>query len=172
MALLSVSVTALPLAAAAVGYALLGVAIAIVLVALAVLIFRRPPSREQRRQPLADLPESRDTATSLSARLANTNDAESIARVLVYEALTQLGVDLAAVAQISDDGRLAQGIYAYGPDADNDAWLPRRAGRLAMSRTPSLSPSFSRSMARNGRAAAPSPVCSPPRGFRMPGALT
>ena len=57
------SVTALPLAAAAVGYVLLGVAIAIVLVALAVLIFRGPPSREQRRQPLADLPQSRDAAT-------------------------------------------------------------------------------------------------------------
>ena len=122
VALLSVSVTALPLAAAAVGYVLLGVAIAIVLVALAVVIFRRPPPRRRKPRPPADLPERRDAATSLSTRLANTNDAESIARVLVYEMLIQLGVDVAAVAEISDDRKLARGLYAYGPDVDLDWW--------------------------------------------------
>jgi hypothetical protein len=118
VALLSVSVTALPLAAAAVGYVLLGLAAAIVLVALAVLILRRPPSEEQKREPRADATDRRDATTSLSARLANSNDAESIARVLVYEVLTQLRVDVAAVTQISDDGRLARGLYGYGPDAN------------------------------------------------------
>ncbi|HEX2433216.1 MAG TPA: GAF domain-containing protein, partial [Gaiellaceae bacterium] len=134
MALFSVSVTALPLAAAALGYALLGLAVAIVLVALAVLIFRRPPSEQQKREPRADAPDRWDASTSLSARLANSNDVESIARVLVYEVLTQLDVDVAAVTQISDDGRLARGLYGYGPDANLDWW---RSVRLDLENEPS-----------------------------------
>ncbi|HET8872304.1 MAG TPA: GAF domain-containing protein [Gaiellaceae bacterium] len=133
MALLSVSVTALPLAAAALGYALLGLALAIVLVALAVVIFRRSPSEQQKREPRADAPD-RQASTSLSARLANSNDAESIARVLVYDVLTQLDVDVAAVTQISDDGRLARGLYGYGPDANLDWW---RSVRLDLENEPS-----------------------------------
>jgi PAS domain S-box-containing protein len=134
VALFSVSVTALPLAAAALGYALLGLAVAIVLVALAVLIFRRPPSEQQKREPRADAPDRWDASTSLSARLANSNDVESIARVLVYEVLTQLDVDVAAVTQISDDGRLARGLYGYGPDANLDWW---RSVRLDLENEPS-----------------------------------
>jgi PAS domain S-box-containing protein len=138
VASLSVSVTALPLAAAAVGYVLLGLAVAIVLVALALLIFRRPEPEQPetaaspQRQPGA--PDRQDAPTSLSARLASTNDAESIGRVLVYEVLTQLGVDAAAVAQISDDGRLARGVYAYGPDVDLDWW---RSVQLDLENEPS-----------------------------------
>jgi two-component system, NtrC family, sensor histidine kinase KinB len=122
VASLSVSLTALPpLAAAAMVYVLLGLAVAIVLLAVAILVFRRaleqsePETSAKRATP----PHS---ATSLSTDLSNANDLEAIARVLVDEAAKLLGVDFAALAEISEDGLMARGVYGRGPDGDLDWW--------------------------------------------------
>ncbi len=122
MASLSVSLTALPpLAAAAMVYVLLGLAVAIVLLAVAILVFRRaleqsePETSAKRATPP-------NSATSLSTDLSNANDLEAIARVLVDEAVKLLGVDFAALAEISEDGLMARGVYGRGPDGDLDWW--------------------------------------------------
>jgi PAS domain S-box-containing protein len=135
---------ALPLAAAAVGYLLLGVAAAIFLLAAALLLaYRRrtstSPAVESKPEPAAE-PEPEpaptrtsapgsdglDSVTSLSAGLSHAEDPASIARVLLHEVVTRLGLQFAAVALISDDGKQATGLHARGEDADVDWWTSVR----------------------------------------------
>lgn len=134
--------TALPLAAAALGYLLLSIAGAIFLIAAALLlVYRRrghatappesvpaEPAPEPEPEPAAEpAPAPRasgplDSVTSLSTSLSHAEDQESIARVLLHEVVTLLRVQFAAVALISDDGKEATGLYARGEGADVDWW--------------------------------------------------
>jgi PAS domain S-box-containing protein len=140
----SVLLIALPLAAAALGYLLLGLAAAIFLLASAFLLaYRRraskSPDAEPEPEPAAE-PEPEpaptrtsqpgsdglDSVTSLSTGLSHAEDPASIARMLVDEVVARLGVQFAAVTLISDDGKQATGLHARGEDADVDWWTSVR----------------------------------------------
>ena len=129
--------TALLLAAAAVGYVLLAFAAAIFLGAvLLLLVYRRrarsvapepaaepEPQQELRPEPAAaNGSEHLDSVTKLSTSLSHANDRESIARVLLHEVVSLLRVEFAALALISDDKKEATGLYARGEGADVDWW--------------------------------------------------
>jgi PAS domain S-box-containing protein len=146
----SVLLTALPLAAAAIGYLLLGLAAAIFAVAvILLLLYRRRasavPSRpdssepEPEAEPAAPRPQEPrsvrfDSLASLSRGLAQADDPESIARVLLSEVVALLRVQVAALALISDDGKEATGLYAHGEDADLEWW---KAVKLELENEPS-----------------------------------
>ena len=59
---------------------------------------------------------------SLSGRLVRARDKEAVARILIDACVSLLGVDLAAVALVSDDGKRAQGLLAVDPNGDLDWW--------------------------------------------------
>ena len=139
--------TALPLAAAAVGYVLLAVAGATFLIAVALLLaYRRradsavqaPVQSEPAPEPVAEpAPAPRspttgrdaahlDSVTSLSMSLAHAEDPEAIARVLLHEVVRLLRIQFAALALISEDGKEATGLYARGEGADVDWWTSVR----------------------------------------------
>jgi PAS domain S-box-containing protein len=134
-----VLLTALPVAAATLGYLLLGLAAAIFLAAvLLLLLYRRrvpqtaapqEPMQEEQAPPTEATPvrkatgsESLDSVTSLSASLSQADQPEAIARVLLHEVVTLLRVEFAALAMISDDGKEARGLFARGEGADVGWW--------------------------------------------------
>jgi PAS domain S-box-containing protein len=126
----SVLLIALPLAAATVGYLLLGLVGASLLGAVVLLItYRRPAAAAQaslhRPEPdPASGPDSGrlDSVTSLSTSLSHAEDQESIAGALLHEVVTLLGVEYASLALISDDAKEATGLSAWGEGADDDWW--------------------------------------------------
>jgi PAS domain S-box-containing protein len=140
----SVSGTALPLAAAVVGYLLaLGAALFASAVALLILSRRRAvapestPDEETQPEGSSDPPPTGDRlgpVTSLSTGLSHAQDAESIARVLVDEVVTLLKTELAAVALLSEDGTEAIGLYARLEGVDLDWW---KSTRLDLEKEPS-----------------------------------
>jgi PAS domain S-box-containing protein len=135
-----VLLTALPLAAAAVGYVLLALAGAIFIAAVALLfLYRRgrsvapqaapetepePEPEPEARQDAA--PEHLDSVTSLSTSLSHAEDQEAIARVLLHEVVSLLHVEFAALALISDNAKEATGLYARGEGTDVDWWTSVR----------------------------------------------
>ncbi|HEV3478640.1 MAG TPA: GAF domain-containing protein [Gaiellaceae bacterium] len=123
------SLTALPLAAATLGYLLLGVAGAIfLLAALFLLVHRRGRAPRSERAaapdpaPAETPPEPDTTGTSLSTSLAQAEDPRSIARVLLDEVASFLNVEFAAIALISEDRKEARGLCARGEGVDIDWW--------------------------------------------------
>ena len=133
--------TALPLAAAAVGYVLLALAGAIFIAAAALLLLYRrragrgapQPAPEPARQPEPEprarseaAPERLDSVTSLSTSLSHAEDQVAIARALLHEVVSLLQVEFAALALISDDAKEATGLYACGEGADVDWWTSVR----------------------------------------------
>jgi PAS domain S-box-containing protein len=118
---------ALPLAADTVGYLLLGFVGAIFLGALVLLVaYRRRPAGAQadpEQKPPSGSDSGRlDSVASLSTSLSHADNPESIARALLHEVVTLLGVEYASLALISDDAKEATGLYALGERADNDWW--------------------------------------------------
>ncbi len=129
--------TASPVAAATLGYALLGLAAGIFALAVLLLALYRhrtaqsppePAVEPEEREPPPDEPrrssgsESLDSVTSLSASLSQADQPDAIARVLLHEVVTLLQVEFAALALISEDGKEARGLYARGEGADLDWW--------------------------------------------------
>jgi PAS domain S-box-containing protein len=131
-----------PLAAAAVGYLLLGLAAAIFLLASALLLAYRQRASTSRADEPKPEPEPEpeatssptsapgsdrlDSVTSLSAGLSQAEDPASIAQVLLREVVARHGVQFAALALISDDAKEARGLYARWEDADVDWWTSVR----------------------------------------------
>jgi signal transduction histidine kinase len=127
----SVFLIALPLAAATVGYLLLGLVGAILLgtVVLLITYLRRPADPDPGPEPtLSAVADSGRlvSVTSLSASLSQARDQEAIARALLHEVVTLLGVQFAALALISDDAKQASGLYAWGEGAEVDWWTSVR----------------------------------------------
>jgi PAS domain S-box-containing protein len=122
---------ALPLAAATVGYLLLGLVGAIILgVGVLLITYRRRAAAAQALpEPDAEPapasspdPDRLDSVTSLSTSLSHAEDEESIARALLREVVTLLGVEYASLALISHDAKEATGLTAWGEGADDDWW--------------------------------------------------
>ncbi|HEV2713054.1 MAG TPA: GAF domain-containing protein, partial [Gaiellaceae bacterium] len=129
-----------PLAAAFVGYLLLGLAAAIFAVAITLLaVFRRQaragssstaeaeagPSATtevESRPAHAATAEGLDSATSFSTSLSYAAEPQAIARMLLEEVATRLPVQFAALALISDDAKEARGLYAWSDGADVEWW--------------------------------------------------
>jgi PAS domain S-box-containing protein len=128
VASISVSITAPPHAAALVGYLLLGAAAVIFAVAVVMLVvYRRrtpaetvAPEQEPGREPPG--PAALDTITSLSTGLAQADDPESIARVLLDEVAADLKSEFTAVMLISEDRKEATGLHARDRGAEVDWW--------------------------------------------------
>ena len=59
---------------------------------------------------------------SLSGELVRVKDKHAVARILIDTCFSLLGVDLVAVALISEDAKRAQGLLAASPDGDLDWW--------------------------------------------------
>ena len=59
---------------------------------------------------------------SLSSELVRAKDKHAVARILIDTCFSLLGVDLVAVALISEDGKRAQGLLAASADEDLDWW--------------------------------------------------
>ncbi|MEP6909530.1 MAG: GAF domain-containing protein [Actinomycetota bacterium] len=59
---------------------------------------------------------------SLSSALARTRDELSVARTLLTECVSLLGVDFAAIALISDDGKHGSGLLALDRNRNADWW--------------------------------------------------
>jgi PAS domain S-box-containing protein len=132
--------TALPFAAATIGYVLLGLAAAIFAVAVILLaVYHRqarltassgpPPEPRAPAATEIDSPPSNnsgtdalDADTSFSTNLSHAAEPETIARVLLHEVTTRLPVQFAALALISDDAKEARGLYAWGEGADVGWW--------------------------------------------------
>src|SRR5437870_1437140 len=70
------------------------------------------------------------SVASLSSALARAPDAETVGRTLIEECFSLLGVDFAAVALVSEDGKRAKGLLALARSGDED-WWPE----LALDRT-------------------------------------
>jgi PAS domain S-box-containing protein len=118
-----VSLTALPLAATAVGYLLLGLAAAIFGAAVVLLLAhqRRAGGTETpEREPAAPEPDA--NAASFSTGLGHAEDPQSIARTLLDEVVRLLGVEFAAIALISEDRKEARGLRARAEGMDVDWW--------------------------------------------------
>jgi PAS domain S-box-containing protein len=122
---------ALPLAAATVGYLLLGLVGAIILgVGVLLITYRRRaaaaqalPEPDAEPAPASSPDSDRlDSVTALSTSLSHAEDEESIARALLREVVTLLGVEYASLALISDDAKEATGLTAWGEGADDDWW--------------------------------------------------
>jgi PAS domain S-box-containing protein len=130
--------TALPLAAATLGYVLLGLAAAIFTLAVMLLAAyhrgasSRPPRTPKETAEPEEPPQparapirgsdSLDSVTSLSVSLSQAEDPESIARVLAHEVVTLLEVEFSALALIGDDGKQAIGVYALGEGGEVEWW--------------------------------------------------
>jgi PAS domain S-box-containing protein len=122
------------LTAATLGYVLLGLAAAIFALAVILLaLYHRRVSAVNVAPPAATEPspatpakasggDGLDAVASLSASLSEADRPESIARVLVAEVVSLLGVEFAGLAVISDDGKEARGLYAQGDGDDTDWW--------------------------------------------------
>jgi PAS domain S-box-containing protein len=59
---------------------------------------------------------------SLSSELVRAKDKHAVARILIDTCFSLLGVDLVAVALISEDAKRAQGLLAASVDGDLDWW--------------------------------------------------
>jgi PAS domain S-box-containing protein len=59
---------------------------------------------------------------SLSSELVRAKDKHAVARILIDTCFSLLGVDLVAVALISEDAKRAQGLLAASADGDLDWW--------------------------------------------------
>ena len=59
---------------------------------------------------------------SLSSELVRAKDKQAVARILIDTCFSLLGVDLVAVALISEDAKRAQGLLAASADGDLDWW--------------------------------------------------
>jgi PAS domain S-box-containing protein len=128
----SVSGTTLPFAAAGVLFLLLAIAAAVVVGALLLLLLARRRGRErgapasskrQQAEPAPDPSRSNGgLGASLSSNLAQAEDAESIAGVLLAEVVKVLKTEFVAVALISGDGKEATGIVALGHGMDVSWW--------------------------------------------------
>ena len=100
---------------------------------------------------------------SLSSALVRAKDKHAVARILIDTCFSLLGVDLAAVALISEDGKRAQGLLAASADGDLDWWTRRRASTSTASRRGSRAPSSraARSSSTTSRAPSRSTAASP-----------
>src|SRR6266540_1094771 len=95
------------------------------------LFRRRRRAADAARSPngaeAAEPPPARDrelaAVTSLSSALARARDVPSVARTLLEECFSLLGVDFAAVALVSDDGKQAEGIAARDRSGESAWWL-------------------------------------------------
>jgi PAS domain S-box-containing protein len=117
-----VLLTALPLAAATVGYLLLGLAGALFVLAVVLLVAYRRRATPAQAVPTPAEPREPEPGSSISSNLSQAEDRESIARVLVGEVVKLLQVEFAAVALISEDAKEATGLYAQAEGADVDWW--------------------------------------------------
>ena len=59
---------------------------------------------------------------SLSSELVRAKDKHAVARILIDTCFSLLGVDLVAVALVSEDAKRAQGLLAASADGDLDWW--------------------------------------------------
>src|SRR5438270_589378 len=59
---------------------------------------------------------------SLSSALARARDEHAVGRTLLEECISLLGVDFAALALVSDDGKHASGLLALAGKGDTDWW--------------------------------------------------
>ena len=59
---------------------------------------------------------------SLSSELVRAKDKHAVARILIDTCFSLLGVDLVAVALVSDDAKRAQGLLAASADGDLEWW--------------------------------------------------
>ena len=59
---------------------------------------------------------------SLSSELVRAKDKHAVARILIDTCFSLLGVDLVAVALVSEDAKRAQGLLAAGEDGDLEWW--------------------------------------------------
>ena len=59
---------------------------------------------------------------SLSSELVRAKDKHAVARILIDTCFSLLGVDLVAIALISEDAKRAQGLLAASADGDLDWW--------------------------------------------------
>jgi PAS domain S-box-containing protein len=119
--------TALPLAAATLGYVLLGLAAAIFVLAVMLLAayHRRASSRPAPAAPTRG-GDGRDSVKPLSTSLSQAEDPESIARVLADEVVALLEVEFSALALINEDGKEAMGVYARGEGGEVEWWAALR----------------------------------------------
>ncbi len=62
------------------------------------------------------------SVASLSSALARAPDAETVGRTLIEECFSLLGVDFAAVALVSEDGKRAKGLLALARSGDEEWW--------------------------------------------------
>lgn len=128
--------TALPVAAAALGYVLLAIAGAVSVIAVGLLLaFRRRTQQDQpelardaEARPAARARgrlEERGAVTSFSTNLSQAADQETVARVLLDEVVRLLRFEFAAIALISDDAKEAKGLAARA-EGDVDWWTSVR----------------------------------------------
>jgi two-component system, OmpR family, phosphate regulon sensor histidine kinase PhoR len=71
----------------------------------------------------APAPDRQLTAVaSLSSALARARDEETVARILIEECFSFLGLDFAAVALVSEDGKRGSGLLAVARKGDTEWW--------------------------------------------------
>jgi len=75
-----------------------------------------------------------ETVSAVSTALARTGDAEAAAMLLLEHVVTLFGVEFAALALVTDDGREAVGFLALGEEGELDWW---REVRLDLVNEPS-----------------------------------
>jgi PAS domain S-box-containing protein len=108
---------------AAVGYLLLALAAALLVAAVGLLLgYRRRVPAETPAPAEPEPAETADEPTSLSAGLARAPNAKAVARTLLDEVVELLGVELAAVALISEDKKEASGLVAVNDGSDVGWW--------------------------------------------------
>jgi len=121
--------------AAEVGYLLLALAAGLFLAAVLLLTLRRrrvtrmtvakPERRPEKSSPRPDGTRL-ESATSLSAALARSPDAQSVGRILLDEVVALTGVEFAGIAVISEDGKEASGLCAKAGGEDLSWWRSMR----------------------------------------------
>src|SRR5262245_36668525 len=91
------------------------------------MLFRR--NRRADGPPSSALEDGPDSGTgqltgiaSLSGQLVRARDKQAVARILIDACVSLLGVELAAVALVSEDGKRAQGLLGVDADGDIDWW--------------------------------------------------
>src|ERR671922_216791 len=106
----------------AVGYLLLALAAVLFVAAVFQLLAYRRRNRNEPDAPVPDEASGTHQPAGLFAGLARARDATSVGRTLLDEVIAILGVEFAAVALISDDGKDATGLVARADGKDVQWW--------------------------------------------------
>ena len=81
---------------------------------------------EDEPEPASGTDQQLNAIASLSSALVRAKDKHAVARVLIDTCFSLLDVDLAAVALVSEDAKIAEGLLAVSAEGDLDWWADVR----------------------------------------------